>query len=85
MSLKQPTKIDVFNELVSPKGTFDYDRCCQLLGQDYDSFVQFCDAIKLIPDEIDTLSVKDFVDDRHGRKVIFEVSLNSGDKMQFET
>jgi hypothetical protein len=85
MSIKQPTRIDVFTELTSPKGTFDYEKCCKLLGDDYDSFVKFCDAVKLIPEEIETMEVVNLNIPRDNKKVIFEVCLTSGEKMQFET
>jgi hypothetical protein len=81
--MRQPTRIDVFSELTSPKGTFDYDMCCQLLGDNYDNFVRFCEAARLIPEDIDTMDVLEISPERH--KVIFEVSLVSGEKMQFET
>lgn len=77
------TRIDVFLELTSPQGTFDYDRCCQLLGDNYDNFVRFCDNVRLIPEEIDTMDVIEVSKERG--KVIFSVSLVNGDKMQFET
>ena len=57
MEGKRTTRIDVFSELVSPKGTFDYTKCSQLLGENYDSFVYFCDAVNQIPEEIDKMSV----------------------------
>lgn len=86
MSMKQPTRIEVFKELTSPKGTFDYDRCSQILGDDYDNFVRLCDAVRLIPEEIETIDMLEVKREHHpDRKVIFELSLTTGDKMQFET
>ena len=77
------TRIDVFTELTSPKGTFDYDRCCKLLGDNYDNFVRFCDTVRLIPEEIDTMDVIEI--SREKGKAIFSVSLTNGETMQFET
>lgn len=86
MSVKQPTRIDVFRELTSPKGTFDYEQCSHLLGEDYDSFVRFCDEVKLIPEEIDMMEIAEIINDtKHGRKVIYGVRLTSGEAFTFET
>ena len=86
MAFTSPTRIDVFRELTSPGGTFDYERCCKILGEDYEHFVRFCDEVKLIPEDIETIDIAAIVnDDKHGRKVIYGVELTSGTKMQFET
>lgn len=86
MAISQPTRIDVLRELTSPGGTFDYSRCCQILGEDYDNFVRFCDEVRLIPEDIEVIDIAEVVnDEKHGRKVIYGVKLTSGTKMQFET
>lgn len=76
------TQIDVFAELTCREGTFDYDTCYKLLGDNYDSFVSLCDGIRLIPEEILTLDV---VDLPTNGKAIFTVSLANGDTIRMET
>ena len=75
------TRIDVFSELVSPKGTFDYDKCSQLLGENYDSFVYFCDAVNQIPEEIDTMTV---MESEASSALHFEVTTRDGQTIVME-
>ena len=75
------TRIDVFSELVSPKGTFDYDKCSQLLGENYDSFVYFCDAVNQIPEEIDTMTV---MESETSSALHFEVTTRDGQTIVME-
>ncbi len=77
------TRIDVFSELTSPDGVFDFQRCENLLGENYDNFIRFCDQVQLIPEEIETLEVIDVSPERH--KAIFGVTLCDGESMQFES
>ncbi len=81
MSVKYK-RIEVFSELTFPNGTFDYNRCAQLLGDNYDSFVEFCEAVNLIPEEIDKMSVVDI--NPENNRVRFEVSLRDGKDIHFE-
>ena len=76
------SRIDVFNELTKPKGTFDYEKCCKLLGDNYDSFVNFCEAIKLIPEEIDHLEVVSFNDTNN--TAFFSIMLLNGNRLDLE-
>lgn len=75
-------RINVFNELTKPKGTFDYEKCCKLLGDNYDSFVNFCEAIKLIPEEIDCLEVQSFDNVKH--TAFFSIMLLNGERIDLE-
>ena len=77
------TRIDVFSELTSPDGVFDFQRCENLLGENYDNFIRFCYQVQLIPEEIETLEVIDVSPERH--KAIFGVTLCDGESMQFES
>lgn len=77
------TRIDIFNELTAPQGTFDYERCDMLLGDNYEKFVNFCDQVRLIPEEIATLDILEVIPDQD--KIIFTVSLVDGEEFQFET
>ena len=69
------TRIDVFSELVSPKGTFDHEKCSQLLGKNYDSFVYFCDAVNQIPEDIATITM---TESESANALRFEVSTRDG-------
>ena len=77
------TRIDVFSELTSPDGVFDFQRCENLLGENYDNFIRFCDQVQLIPEEIETLEVINVSPERH--KAIFGVTLSNGESLQFES
>lgn len=77
------TRIDVFSELTSPDGVFDFQRCENLLGENYDNFIRFCDQVQLIPEEIETLEVINVSPERH--KAIFGVTLCDGESIQFES
>ena len=82
-SSKKISRIDVFSELTSPKGTFDYEKCSQMLGDYYDNFVRFCDAIDLIPEDIESMKIVEVCPERN--KVIYSVTQTNGEKKQFET
>lgn len=75
------TRIDVFSELVSPKGTFDYDKCSQLLGENYDSFVYFCDAVNQIPEDIETMTM---TESESSSALHFEISTRDGKTIVME-
>ena len=77
------TRIDVFSELTSPDGVFDFQRCENLLGENYDNFIRFCDQVQLIPEEIETLEVINVSPERHN--AIFGVTLCDGESIQFES
>ena len=77
------TRIDVFSELTSPDGVFDFQKCEDLLGDNYDNFIRFCDQVQLIPEEIETLEVINVSPERH--KAIFGVTLCDGESIQFES
>ena len=77
------TRIDVFSELTSPDGVFDFQRCENLLYENYDNFIRFCDQVQLIPEEIETLEVINVSPERH--KAIFGVTLCDGESIQFES
>lgn len=77
------TRIDVFSELTSPDGVFNFQRCEDLLGDNYDNFIRFCDHVQLIPEDIETLEVIDVSPERH--KAIFGVTLCGGESLQFES
>lgn len=77
------TRVDIFSELTSPSGTFDYDKCSQILGDYYDNFVRFCDAIDLIPEEIESVEITNVCPEK--RKVIYSATLCNGETVQMET
>jgi hypothetical protein len=54
-----------------------------LLGDNYEKFVNFCDQVRLIPEEIATLDILEVIPDQD--KIIFTVSLVDGEEFQFET
>lgn len=83
MSKKHINRIDVFTELVNPKSTFDYDKCSKLLGDRYDSFVEFCHALQIIPEEISHVEVLSFPDNDYD-PVTFTVELINGEKIKLE-
>ena len=60
MPKKEINRIDVFAKLVAPKGTFDYKLCEELLGDHYNNFVNFCQAIEIIPEDISKMKVVSF-------------------------
>lgn len=74
-------RIDVFNELVKPKGTFDYHKCEKLLGDNYSSFVGFCEAIELIPEEITSMTIVSFNDSSN---VTFAIKLTNGSEIRLD-
>lgn len=76
------SRVDVFNELTRPKGTFDYEKCCKLLGDNYDSFVNFCDAVKVIPEEIESLEVVNFNDKRN--TAFYSITMMDGKRLDLE-
>lgn len=75
-------RVDVFTELTQPKGTFDFNKCCRLLGDNYDNFVNFCQAVKLIPESIDTMEVVSFED--KSNTVLFSITLINGNHIEME-
>ena len=81
MQGNKTTRIDVFSELVSPKGTFDYDKCSQLLGENYDSFVYFCDAVNQIPEDIETMTM---TESESSSALHFEISTRDGKTIVME-
>ena len=83
MSKKHIDRINVFTELVGQEETFDYEKCEKLLGDNYDSFVNFCQAIRIIPEEISHMSVVSFPDNNHD-PVKFIIELVDGNKISLE-
>lgn len=83
MGKKFVSRIDVFAELVNPNSTFDYDKCNELLGDRYNSFIEFCQAVQIIPEEISHMKVTSFPGDIHD-PVTFEIELDNGDKIVLE-
>lgn len=81
MNVAKYNRIDVFNELVKPKGTFDYHKCEKLLGDNYNNFVGFCDAIELIPEEITSMTIVSFND---SSSVTFEIKLMNGSEIRLD-
>ena len=77
------TRVDIFSELTSPSGTFDYDKCSQILGEYQDNFVRFCDAIDLIPEEIESVEITNVCPEK--QKVIYSATLCNGETVQMET
>lgn len=83
MSKKHINRIDVFTELVRPKEAFDYDKCERLLGKNYGNFVEFCQAVSIIPEEIAHMDVVSFPDNDHD-PVTFIIELVDGSKISLE-
>ncbi len=81
MNVAKYNRIDVFNELVKPKGTFDYIKCEKLLGDNYSNFVGFCHAIDLIPEEIVSMNVVSF---NETSNVTFAIKLVDGREIRLE-
>ena len=77
------SRIDIFSELTSPSGTFDYDKCSQILGDYYDNFVRFCDAIDLIPEDIESVEIVEVCPEKG--KVIYSAKLRYREVTQMET
>lgn len=80
---KRSTRIEIFSELTSPSGSFDYDKCSQLLGDYYDNFMRFCDEIDLIPEDIESMEIVEVCPERN--KVIYKTKLCNGEIRQMET
>lgn len=80
---KRSTRIEIFSELTSPSGSFDYDKCSQLLGDYYDNFMRFCDEIDLIPEDIESMEIVEVCPERS--KVIYKTKLCNGEIRQMET
>lgn len=81
MNVAKYNRIDVFNELVKPKGTFDCVSCEKLLGDNYNNFVEFCHAIDLIPEEIASMTIVSF---NESSNVTFAVKLADGTEIRLD-
>lgn len=83
---KRKSRIDIFSELTSPEGIFDYNKCSDLLGDNYDDFIKFCDQIRLIPEEITSMKMYTVEPENTDiKKAIFKLELSTGESMQFES
>lgn len=84
---KKKSRIEVFSELTSKEGIFDYEKCSDLLGDNYDDFIKFCDYVQLIPEEIESMKMVTVEPpaNMNVKKAIFHLELSNGDSMQFES
>ena len=81
MNVAKHNRIDVFKELIKPKGTFDYVSCEKLLGDNYNNFIEFCHAIDLIPEKITSMTIVSF---NETSNVTFAIKLDDGSEIQLE-
>ena len=86
MSKKKIDRIDVFNELTKSGGSFDFKKCEKILGDNYNNFARFCQAIELIPEDIKEMTVVSFPDiGTNNAPATFLIELNDGQKITLET
>ena len=85
MGKKVVNRIDVFGELIETRGAFDFEKCEKILGDHYSSFVNFCQAIKLIPEDINTMTIVSTPDTTEKNKPTqFLIELANGEIISLE-
>lgn len=82
---KKIDRIDVFTELTRSEGRFDFKKCEKLLGDNYDNFARFCQAVQLIPEDIKAMTVVSFPDNEsENAPATFLIELSDGQKIMLE-
>lgn len=80
---KPNSRISVLSKVVTDNGSFDEDACQHLLGDYYDNFIKFCNHLKIMTDEIDSVGLVELRQSDH--KAMFEIRKKDGQYINIET
>jgi hypothetical protein len=50
MDDKPNSRMSILSKVATSDGKFDSNKCQQILGDHYDSFINFCNHLKVLPD-----------------------------------
>ena len=79
---KENSRMNILSKVVTSDGKFDDAKCQQLLGDYYDSFIEFCNHLKILGD-VEKVSVCGF--DHHHHKAKFNIETKDGTFIEIES
>ena len=68
-------RVSILKDLTYPHGSFSVDNCDRLLTDKYDNFVDVCNSVKVIPEDVQSIDMIICDDDN----VEFNVNLTNGE------
>ena len=85
MSQEKPnSRISILSKIVTESGSYDDEKCRNLLGEYYDSFIALCDHITCMHiNNIDSVGLVEFKPE--DKKAMFKVKTKDGSYVEIET
>jgi hypothetical protein len=77
---KPNSRMNILSKVATSDGKFDDTKCQQLLGDHYDSFINLCNHLKMLPD-VESVGMSEFTHN----SAKFTVHTKDGKVIEIET